>query len=391
MAAMPSFATPIPVPSDEKPQSRGRASTSDRVRRLAKAAAWACLGVALGPARLASTLLARTRSVDVIIYKVDRLGDWLLAEPAIARIVSATRAKGGTVVVWAGRESAAYREWRRPDFEVETVSLEPRGLVAKLLRACAIMRLLAVYRARALVCLRHTPEPVRDFVLSHACAEGIHALSRRLASGPPDGVPHEIARHFAILAGLGMEPADVRDLLPRLPGRVRPPARRVVLAPFSSATIKDWRDESWCDVVAGLADRGFQFEIWVSADQMGRAEGLARRLEERAGGLKVAARSGKLAELADAVGSASLVLTVDTFAAHLAAAMDAPMVCAIGGGLYGDFGPWSNSWRQRWVTHEVPCFGCGWRCSRPRVECLEDIRPSTFLSELEDVLKRDAG
>jgi len=163
-----------------------------------------------------------------------------------------------------------------------------------------------------------------------------------------------------------------------------------VLAPFSSAPIKDLRDEAWCEVLAGLANRGFHFEIWVSADQMDRAESLARRLEERVGGLKVAAVSGKMAELVEAVGSAAFVLTVDTFAAHLAAAMDAPMVCAVGGGLYGDFGPWSTSWRQRWVTHVVPCFGCGWRCSRSRVECLEDIRPSTVLAELEDVLMREA-
>ena len=389
---MPFCVTPIFVLSDLKPHRSEllHASTLALIRRSAKAAAWTCFGLVLSVARLGSVLFGRTRKIDVIIYKVDRLGDWLLAEPTIARIASVTRARGGTVVVWAGLESAAIRDWRRPDFEVETFALEPRGLLAKLQRACAVVRLLAIYRARTFACLRHTPEPVRDFVLSHASADGIHALSRCLASGPPFEVPHEIARHFAILVGLGLEPTDVRQLLPRLPGRVDRSTLQVVLAPFSSAPIKDWRDEAWCDVIAGLAGREFRFEIWVSADQIARAEILARRLKDRAADLQIVTKSGSLADLADAIGSATLVLTVDTFAAHLATAMDAPMVCAIGGGLYGDFGPWYSSWRQRWVTHQVPCFGCDWRCSRSRVECLEDIRPSTFLAALEDLLRREA-
>jgi len=358
---------------------------------IAKGLAWRGFGLALRVLRLGYAAFGKVRDVDVLVYKVDRLGDWLLAEPAIARIVEATRSRGGTVAVWAGKESAALRAWRPPDFRVEEFALDPRGPSAKLRRACAAVRLLAAYRARTLICLRHTPEPVRDFVLARADAGAVHALSRCFAPGPGSGLPHEIERHHAILLGAGMAPADARQLLPRCARRDTARSSRVVLAPFSSAPIKDWRDEGWLEVIAGLAGRGLQFDIWVGPDQLGRAASLARRAAARAAGERVNVKSGALAELAEAVGSAHLVLSVDTFAAHLGVVLDAPMVCLIGGGQYGDFGPWQNSARQRWVAHPLPCYGCNWRCRLARVECLEDITPESVLGEVASVLMSGSG
>jgi len=354
--------------------------------RLAKAAVWRAFALALHVRRAGSAISNTRRQVDVLIYKVDRLGDWLLAEPTIARIVDAARARGGTVAVWAARESGALIDWRRPEFKVELIAFEPRGLIAKARRAWALVRLLAVYRARTFISLRYASEPAREFVLEHVAADEVHALSWHLVSGPPAEVPHEIMRHHAILKGLGLEPADARELLPRMIGRRGAPSPQVVLAPFSSASIKDWRDGAWCEIVPGLVARGLQVSIWVGSGQVERAEGLARMLAERAGAQNVSVRSGTFGELADAVAEAPLVLTVDTVTAHLAAALDVPMVCLIGGGHYGDFGPWQNSPRQRWVTHELPCFGCNWRCSRARVECLEDIAPARVASEVEAIL-----
>ncbi|HMD60695.1 MAG TPA: glycosyltransferase family 9 protein [Opitutaceae bacterium] len=323
----------------------------------------------------------------MLVYKIDRLGDWLLAEPTLARIVAATRARGGTVAVWAAHESEALIAWRHLGFTVETVAFDPRGMGAKLRRAWALVRLLATYRAREFISLRYSPEPIREFVLAHVAADETYALSWRLVPGPPEAVPHEIARHHAILRACGLEPADARELLPKFPGRRDAPSPRVVLSPFSSAPIKDWRDNSWCEIAPALVARGLHIAIWVGPGQKSRAEGLARMLSERVGEGNVSVRSGALCDLAEAVSEAPLVLTVDTFTAHLAAALDVPMVCLIGGGHYGDFGPWQNSPRQRWVTHALPCFGCDWQCSRARVECLEDIEPAAVLSEIEAALK----
>jgi hypothetical protein len=351
-----------------------------------KSAIWEAVAAAVAVARIAVVVSGRTRKIDTIIYKADRLGDWLLAGPTIARLSEAARARGGTAVVWAGRESAALRAWRPPDCPVEAVELEPKGCLAKMRRALAVVRLLAVYEARTFVCLRYSPEPVRNFVLAHVRATEIHAMSWLIAVRPQLGVPHEIFRHYKILEGLGLAPDESEELLPKMAGRREAPAALAVLAPYSSAAIKDWRDEGWCEIAAELFARGFRVELWVGPNQTERASTLARKL---AGGeaRTVGVRSGSLAALADAIAAAAIVLSADTFAAHLATALDVPMVCVLGGGQHGDFAPWRRSIRQRWVTHPLPCFNCDWRCSRSRVECLEDISPAAVMKEIEVALR----
>src|SRR5581483_149 len=345
---------------------------------LAKAVAWKTVAAAIAVGRRVFVLLGQIQKVDTIIYKADRLGDWLLAGPTMERIVDAARARGGTVVIWAGRESAALRAWQPPHCPVETFELEPRGGLAKLRRALAVARLLIIYEARTFVCLRHSPEPVRNFVIAHIRAAEIHAMSWLIAPRPQRGLPHEIFRHYKILEGLGLAPEAGDELLPKLHGRRESRAGRAVLAPYSSAPIKDWLDEGWCAVGAELLARGLHLELWVGPNQTDRALALARKL---AGGAeeaarRVAVRSGSIDALVDAIAAASVVLSADTFAAHLATALDVPMVCVLGGGQYGDFAPWQRSSRQHWITHPLPCFNCDWRCSRSRVECLEDISPT---------------
>ena len=109
------------------------------------------------------------------------------------------------------------------------------GVLAKIHRAWQVALLVAVYDARRLVCLRHTQEPVRDFVLAHAASIEVHALSSVAAAGVHSEVPHDIARHGWILEGLGIAPAALEDLLPRFESGGGPRSMRAVLAPYSSA------------------------------------------------------------------------------------------------------------------------------------------------------------
>lgn len=327
----------------------------------------------------------RVKRVDVIIYKVDRLGDWFLAEPSLNRVVKAFEARGESVVVWASQETAGVRAWRRSSFSVEEVAFEPAGAVAKLKRTFAVMRLLARYRAGRLVCLRHAPDPVRDYVLAAADVDEVHALSWRIYPGAPAEVPFEIERHRAILANLGIAPADTKALLPLLPRSIEIASRRVVVAPFSSAVIKDWADRFWKEVAAELGRRGFELELWVGPSQIQRAQRLAAAMSG-GGTITVSVKSGNLGAFEEAIASASLVLCVDTFAAHLATALDTRMVCLLGGGQLGNFGPWTRSDKQRWLYHELPCFGCAWKCTQSSVRCMEELTPAAVLDAVNALL-----
>lgn len=350
-----------------------------------KSLAWQATHALVRGAQAGATLFGRTRRVDLLIYKVDRLGDWLLAEPTLRRLVAATQQRGGTVVIWASRDTTPVRAWRPIPCAVETLAFEVHGWRARLRRTAAVLRLLATYRADTFLCLRHAPDPVRDFVLKSVSAHQRHALTWRIVAGDPDIVPHEIRRHHFVLTGAGLAPVDPRALLPHLPASAARSPARIVLAPFSSAAIKDWPDTHWVAVARALAGRAARWEIWISRDQTARAEALAAQLRPAAGDNFVTVHSGSLEALTAALASATVVLTVDTLAAHLATALDAPMVALLGGGQFGDFAPWRRSERQHWLFHRLPCFHCSWHCTQARNECLHQIAPAQVVTALHAV------
>lgn len=332
----------------------------------------------------------RSQVVDTLVYKVDRLGDWFLAEPTLERVAAAHRLGGKSLIVLASRETDALRAGSRPGFLVESVVFEPKGARAKLRRGWNLAKVLARYRPRTLLCLRYSPEPVRDFVLKRSGAGQIVACSWRIVPGAPDQVPHEIRRHQRMLEALGggVAPNQVGALLPaRARMGTTNGARRLVLAPFSSSAVKDWREDSWRQLVPLLLKRGYTLEVWVGPDQVSTAREQVRSwVADGADASRAHVCSGSLQELEAAVASSAGVISVDTFAAHLAVAYDLPMVGLLGGGQFGDFAPWTRTGRQRWLTHPVPCFHCNWRCHRPTSECVKDIPVSAVVAAFDAVM-----
>lgn len=357
-----------------------------------KGLAWGVLDAVVRVAQVLADLARVTRRVDTIIYKVDRLGDWLLAQPAIDRLVAQTRQSGGIAVIWASKESSGLRSFHGVDCAFESIVFEPQGWKARARRTWSVIRLLLIYRTDTLYCLRHGPDPIRDFVLRTAAAGNVFALSWRIAPGPADIVPHEIRRHEGILHAAGTPVRQVSELLPRLnvPRERDYIADRIVIAPYSSAKVKDWPDSSWCELMRRLGARPAQCELWVGPDQLQRARMLAARLARAtSAGIGVSVRSGSLSELVQAIASSRLVLTVDTLAAHLAAALDVPMVGLLGGGQPGDFAPWSRSARQRWLSHPLPCYHCGWHCTRAQNDCVRLITPAEVEAEVDALWPRE--
>lgn len=376
---------------NERPGPSPRPSA--RIRGLAAAAAkragWTLLALAVRAAQAVAGLAGRARRVDTIVYKVDRLGDWLLAEGGIAAIAADCRARDAGLVIWASRETAALRAWRPVPCPVETIVFEPAGWRARLRRALSLLRLLAIYRTDNLICLRHGNDPIRELVLRTCAARRVFACTWVLAPGAADVVPHELRRHWRILQNAGLAPEKPGALLPRLERSTATDPARIVVAPFSSAAVKEWPAASWAELAAGFS-AGLSWELWIGPGQERAAHSLAQAARAAAPHLSVSVRSGSLRELAAAIASARLVLSVDTLAAHLAAAFDVPLVALLGGGQPGDFAPWSRSSRQRWLEHPLPCFHCNWRCHRPQNDCVRLITPSEVLEAATALLATTA-
>ncbi len=94
-----------------------------------------------------------------------------------------------------------------------------------------------------------------------------------------------------------------------------------------------------------------------------------------------------LIELISIISNASLVVTNETSASHIAVATRTPSICLLGGGHYGRFQPYQveeiNEEEKNYLpkvvtTHDNGCFNCNWECKYPlqngRWKCIEDIR-----------------
>ena len=92
--------------------------------------------------------------------------------------------------------------------------------------------------------------------------------------------------------------------------------------------------------------------------------------------------------LARVIASAGLLLASDSAPAHLATALDKPGVFLLGGGHHGMFAPWSRSARQRWLSHPLPCYHCRWRCTQTEPFCITRIAPRDVAAALAEAYTR---
>ena len=79
-----------------------------------------------------------------------------------------------------------------------------------------------------------------------------------------------------------------------------------------------------------------------------------------------------LVELVELLRNALLVLSNETSAVHIGAAVGAPVICILGGGHFGRFLPYVVEKPEPSrptpivVVQPMSCFGCNWQCVHPR-------------------------
>jgi hypothetical protein len=93
-----------------------------------------------------------------------------------------------------------------------------------------------------------------------------------------------------------------------------------------------------------------------------------------------------LSQYFELVGRAKCVITADSATAHIATACDRPTLVVLGGGHYGQFGPWQRSWRQRWVSQRMDCEWCDWKCMYKEPYCITRITAKDVYEALDKIL-----
>ena len=210
----------------------------------------------------------------------------------------------------------------------------------------------------------------------------------------------ELKRNAEFMQGLGF--TDFKARLPTIP---RAPTEQTgwllqqpyaVLAPAANWVGREWPIDNFIEIGHRLAAVGLKIAVVGAAAERERVNCLIDGLPGESVDLV-----GKttLGELAEVLRSATVVLTNETGAVHIGAAVDAPVVCILGGGHFGRFVPYEievddeNRNLPVAVTKSMTCFGCNWKCiyshqKGAAVKCIEDISVEMVWKEVEIVLAK---
>jgi ADP-heptose:LPS heptosyltransferase len=355
---------------------------------------------------------ARTPRWRIGIYKVDRLGDFVLALGAIRAITEIAGEENCLLFHGAAASELAHREFPRLA-KIEVPPLDGKLWVARQSLEDVMSEDAVADGVDQLICLRHFRALFDEVALQMIPASEVWAV-RNSAAGklgyefvrnrfegdviverpsPESGesLCEDLRCHEALLrrwAGFFLAGHNLR---PRLERPARPRRATLALAPFGSDRLRDLppRIVAACAIHASYV-QGLESVLLSPPNAVPRYEAYARQLAEH--GAQASIQVTRTSEdLIDAIRSSAALLTTETATAHLAAALDHPMVCLLGGGHYGYFAPWRRSGRQIWVSCSLPCFNCNWECIHPEPYCVTRVEAQHLTNALNQVLELRAA
>lgn len=360
-------------------------------KAVVDAAAWAVLSpLALRQRR--ARLPERPRSILVVALL--KIGDTITTLPTVAalkrrfpeariglwvspRAAPLARLAEGVDALFEGATRRTARRIRAEGFEAAVVcSFVPQHL-AWARAACRGAVVGYAYRGRGLFCDVAVPAPPQ--------------VGLAVADYPP-GLP---ILHQTEVVGLLARPFGIEGPLP--PPRLAVPAGaplpegdgpRIALHIGNEQPHYRWPETRWADLARGLAGEA-RARLWITGGP-GDAEAAARikALAQRDAAVTVAT-GHPLPQTAALLAGMDLVVSVDTMATHLAAALGRPVVA-----LFGPGAP--KVWRPSGEGHvvlqnESVCHGCRQpRCHRPTHECMEGISVEAVLEAVRSRLDENA-
>ena len=362
----------------------------------------------------------------VAVVRPDRIGDFVLATPALAHLRAAFQNDHLCLVgnkAWSGLarwlNDHAIVEGAGSLFD-EIEAFQPEQLVhrgyfnewAGRLSRFATVVYFACSRTHALDQLMRVLPGTRVGCAGD-CANITRLQNRRNLRGydrviPAPATALEYARNAAFvddLTGRAPTPAAAprwrvpeavqHDLLEEVAARETLDLKRpfIVISPFTSSPIKDWPLKRYGVLIHGLraAHKALSIVLLGAPGDQARAQ----TLEGEEAVLNLIGRVS-LVESAALIRGARLSISADTAALHIASAVGTPCIGILGGGQYGRFYPYASPWEtgeNLAATHEMPCYDCNWLCWRRMLRrggapCIERIPERQVLDQAAGLLDR---
>jgi ADP-heptose:LPS heptosyltransferase len=183
----------------------------------------------------------------------------------------------------------------------------------------------------------------------------------------------ELLMHRQLLSVVLEREVKAEEILPTLRREGSQSTGVVMFSPLGSHPLRDLSLDCLTAALAVVQRTGLAAVLAGNSGQAVRLAELVAILHAQ-GFDRVSARSDlSLVEFVRSLAAAPLVITTESAAAHLATALDRPVVAIVGGGHFGQFAPWRRSRRQIWMTNSMDCFGCNWRCIHREPYCVTSV------------------
>ncbi len=317
------------------------------------------------------------------IHKVDRLGDFVLALSAIRLLLDHLGHEQCSLVISDLVVPLALREF--PDTHLITMPTDAPGVLRQLVPIWwrDRPRLGGIHYGLS-ICLSQQRDLYKELSLTWIEAEREIKLTRTdYPTVSQTFLPCDLLAHQQIVSAVLGRPVSDREITPYLQSAEIGDQGALLLCPLGSSLLRT--------LPPALVATGLRIWRGQRAIQLCGSPAQANRLDDYAALLRAAGVANislslppTLDDYINLVASAGLFLGTESGGAHLAAALDQRAVIVLGGGTPGLCMPWRRSARQIYVQHELPCYGCGWRCGRPEVDCLKQISPDALAQALHE-------
>lgn len=209
----------------------------------------------------------------------------------------------------------------------------------------------------------------------------------------------ELQRHDEFIRGLGC--AGFKASFPSFTAQYDLPAgffheKFYVVVPGAGAQYRQWPLENFAQMAKSIYDlTGLTAVICGAKSESPLGD---RLIDIQPGLFTNWVGKTSLRELVAIISRAEFVLSNETSAIHIAAALNVPSVCILGGGHFGRFLPYEIDNEKAKnvplpVYVEMDCFHCNWQC-RFRVSkghpapCVEKVKIEAVWKAVEQVLLR---
>lgn len=156
-----------------------------------------------------------------------------------------------------------------------------------------------------------------------------------------------------------------------------------------SQRLRGWNPEHVVQLISDLVKRRTSVVLTGSADDRAETDSLLRDLPQDR--IRSIVGQTSVRAMASVIGSLDALVSVDTGAAHIAAALGTPLVVLWGPAIYEQTRPVSTCSPIQIVRVPVPCapcYGTPLMKSCARNICMEGITPSAVLDAVENLLGR---